>query len=341
MGLLEDLVNTPGVTGFEGAVRERIIKELKGFQYTVDNIGNLYYKFGKGSPKVLVMAHMDELGLFVSRIEESGAIRFRKVGGFDDVTILGLHVLIHTGKGPVQGIVAQRAPHLFPEPADRERRFATEEMYIDVGARSGAEVERMGIKMLDTVTPVKTFSYLANGRIAARALDDRAGCYALIKIIQAISKAKIDCEANLVFTVQEEIGLRGAGVASRKVKPDLAVAIDTVSVPGADGLPKNVPNIQPGDGALLRMVDSRAIGSPELREKVKALAKRKRIPVCESLTGGSTDMAEAQTQGARAIPICFPVRHTHTMVECISLRDLDAVASIVIEVIKNAKGMME
>jgi len=338
--LLEDLIATPGVTGYERPVRERITKELKGLPHSVDNIGNLYYKFGKGQLKVLVMAHMDELGLFVSRIEDSGAIRFRKVGGLDDVTILGRHWTIHTSKGAVPAIVAQRPPHLYPNEADRERRFTTEEMYLDAGAASRAEAERLGVAVLDMVTPVKTISYLANRRIAARALDDRAGCYALIQVIRAISRSKIDCEAHLVFTVAEEIGLRGAAVASRRIKPDLAVAIDTVSVPGADGLPANVPKIRPGDGALLRMVDSRAVASQEFRQKVKALAKRKRIPVCESLTGGSTDMAEAQLEGARAIPICFPVRHTHTMVECISLKDLDAVSSLIVEVIKNAKEMM-
>jgi len=341
MGLLEDLVMTPGVTGYERPVRERIIQELKGLPHSVDNIGNLHYVFGKGSPKVLVMAHMDELGLYVSRIEETGAIRFRKVGGLDDVTIPGRHWLIWTSKGPVPAVAAQRPPHLYPNEPDRERRFATDEMYLDAGANSRAEAERLGISVLDMVTPVKTFSYLANGRVAARALDDRAGCYALIEIVRKVAKAKIGCEAHLVFTVQEEIGLRGAAVASRKIKPDLAIAIDTVSVPGADGLPANVPKMKPGDGALLRMVDSRAVASQEFRENVKALARRKRIKVCESLTGGSTDMAEAQLEGARAIPICFPVRHTHTMVECISLNDLEAVVSIVVEVIKGAKGMMK
>jgi len=341
MGLLEDLVNTPGVTGFEDRVREKIITELKGHPYTIDNIGNLYYRFGEGSTRVLVMAHMDELGLIVSRIEENGAIRFRKVGGIDDVTILGLHVLIHTKKGPVPGVVGQRPPHLYPDIAERERRFTTEEMYIDVGARSAGETEKMGIRVLDPVTPVKTFSYLAGRRIATRGLDDRAGCYALINIIRAISWCKIDCEANLVFTVQEEIGLRGAGVASRKVKPDIAIAIDTVSVPGGDGLPRNVPRIEPGDGALLRIIDSRAIVPLQFRERVKDLARRKGIRFCESITGGSTDMAEAQTQGALAIPICFPVRYTHSMVECVSMSDVEAVIALTTEIIKNAKGLMK
>lgn len=332
MGLLEELLMAPGVPGFEGPVREIIVRELGGMKHAVDGIGNLHYVVGEGGKRLMVMAHMDEVGMVVARIEDNGTLRFRRLGGLDEATLRGRHVRIHTGEGEVGGVVAQRPPHLFP-PSERGKRDAGEEMYIDVGASSRKEVMDLGIRELDPVTPVKTITRLANGMVSARGLDDRAGCLALIRVLKVIAETGVECEVHCVFTVQEELGLRGARAASLNIRPNVAVAIDSMTVPGRDGLPRNVPLIEPGSGAALRLVDSRSVASLEMRRALVRLAGDGGIPLTVSASGGSTDAAEAQAGGALTMPVCFPVRYTHTMVETASMRDVDAVVSLVCELI--------
>lgn len=331
--LLKELVFAPGVSGWEDPVRDLITDKVKKYGKTeVDNMGNLTLTLGKGDRHALFVAHMDEIGLIVSHIEESGYIRVKKVGGIDDRILVGRTVDIYPqgGKTPVPGVIGLKPPHLMKDRAsEMSRVIGAEDILIDVGTRSDEETEALGIAKLSPVIMRKHFSLLQNDMVATRALDDRLGCAALILALKAMDPARLKHKVTFAWSVQEELGLRGAQALGHKLRPDYAVAIDSCTTGDSPMVDYHLSAVEVGGGPVLRMLDRMAFASRSMMKHVESTAKKASIPTQVAVTSGATDGAAIQTLGAAMIALAVPVRYVHSPVEVMSLRDFDYLVKLV------------
>ena len=331
--LLNELTALPGVSGSEKHVRDFIISKLKlGKSYRIDNIGNLITEFGEGNPHIALVAHMDEVGLIVTKIENDGSLRFRKVGGVDDRILVSRKIQIQTAAGPVSGVIGIKPSHLTTDPEEMKKSIPAEKLYIDVGTRSSKETGKLGIKILDTVTLEKGLVKLGKDMVVGRGLDDRVGCAILMQAYEQLKTRKIKGRITFVWSVQEEMGLRGAKVIAHTMKPDFVIVLDTISSGDSPGV--DVGHLQPavlGKGPALRYFDSLSIASPRLREIATQVAKNKRIPLQEIAAGGTTDATAVQEAGSAVIPIGVGMRNTHSTTETVSLKDIDNAIKLVVE----------
>ncbi len=318
--LLHDLVMTPGVTGFEEKIRERILEYASGFgEPTVDSMGNVHLRFGDGGVKIAVMAHMDEIGLVVSHVEKDGYIRFRKIGGVDDRMLYGRAVNIYTENGVVKGVIGLKPPHLSQR--DEMQSFIDwTKLAIDVGASTDEEVRKMGVGVLDPIIWEKQFITFGN-YVVTRGIDDRAGCALLIELAERLAKEPPKNEVTLIWTVQEEAGLRGARGAAHLNRFDEVYAVDTMTAGNMPGVEFHLSPVRSGAGPAIRFVDSRGVSSPRLRKKIREIASLNGIPYQEAVTGGSTDAAAVYEMGTEAIALAIPVKYTHSPVEMMHLAD--------------------
>lgn len=335
--LLSGLANLPGVSGYEGPVREHIVKELKiGKQARTDNIGNLILDLGNGKPHIALIAHMDEVGLVVTKVEDDGSLGFRKVGGVDDRILLSRKVKIQTAKGPVTGVIGIKPPHLMTDPEEMKKTVSYEKLRIDVGTRSRKETERLGVRVLDPVTLEKGLERLGKDLVVGRGMDDRVGCAILMESYRRLKDSKLRGRLTCVWSVQEEMGLRGARVIAHTLRPDYVIVLDTCSSRDSPGIVEG--HLQPavlGKGPALRFFDSASIASPVLREVAGRLARIKKIPIQEIAAGGTTDATAVQEAGSAVIPIGVGMRNTHSTTEIVSLKDVENAVRLVVELVKS------
>lgn len=322
--LIRDLVYVQGISGYEDDVRQKIVEYLKKFgEPKVDKLGNVYITFGEGKRHIAFMAHMDEIGMVVAHIEENGFIRLKKLGGVDARMLYGQYFEVFTKGGKrVTGIIGLKPPHISTE-NEMKSTPGIEDLYLDVGAKSRDDVLSMGISILDPVRWVKQF-YVLNGRyVVSRALDDRAGCAILLKLIENLSKNKLNNRVTFIFTLQEETGLRGArAITDRDI--DELYAIDSVSSGDIPRVDYYLSPVSLGNGPVIRFIDARGANSLSLKRKVEEIAVKNGIKIQQVFTGGSTDAAGTFDLGIPSLALCFPVRYTHTTVEMSSLDDIQS-----------------
>lgn len=333
--LLSDLTAIPGVSGAEKPVREFIISRLRlGKNSRTDNVGNLIAEIGSGSPHVALVAHMDEVGLIITRIEEDGSLRFKKSGGIDNRILLSRKVQIQTSKGPVNGVIGLKPPQLVIDPEEMNKVIPAEKMHIDVGTRSRKESEKLGVRLLDTVTLEKGLVMLGKDLVVGRGLDDRVGCAILMKIYEQLGTRKTKGKISCVWSVQEELGLRGAKVVSHTIKPDFVIVLDPCSSGDSPGVDHE--NLQPamlGEGPVLRYRDAQSVTSPKLREMANEIAKSKKIPLQEIWGGGSNDSVAIQESGSAVTTIAVGMRNTHSTTETVSLKDIENAVRLIVELV--------
>lgn len=344
---LEEFIRTPGVSGFEDDIRaliRRKVSEVKGTSSHVDDMGNLVVSLaggGKGK-HVVVVAHMDELGMLVTNIEQDGSICFRKMGGIDDRTLISRVVHIRTRKGVVPGVIGIKPPHLMENRDEMMKTVPAKELRVDVGTASKKETEALGVEVLDPMTLKKDFDIMRRKLVVARGLDDRFGCVAILEILRRMAgeASRLPVRLTFVWSVQEEIGLRGAFAIASRLQPDIVFAIDSGSTTDAPGMPRELAPFKLGKGPGLRLVDNRAVASPVLRAYIEKVAKRNRIPLQVLVTGGSTDAAAMQQMGCAAMPVAIPLRYTHSTVEVIHLDDLENLVRLMVKVLQGiGKGL--
>ncbi len=318
---LRELVMAPGVSGYEAPVREHIKSILKKYgEPKEDEVGNLYFSIGEGEELAFV-AHMDEIGMVVSYIEDDGYLRMRKLGGVDSRYQYGKAVEIFTDNGNiVNGVIGLKPIHLSAED-DLKKVIATEELLIDIGAANREEVAKLGIKPLDPVRWKKEFLILNDKYVASRGLDNRTGCAVLLMLIDRLASKKLTKKLTFIFTVQEETGLRGAKTFYREQFKEV-YAIDTVSAGDIANMQFHLSPARTGKGAVIRFVDSRGVSSQTLRKKIKMVSEKENIPVQELYALGSTDAAATFELGLNSIALCIPVKYTHSPVEMVHIADL-------------------
>lgn len=328
--LLKRLSEAPGLSSSEDNVRNIIYEELKGHADKVekDRLGNLIFTKEGKPPKVMLAAHMDEIGLMVKFIDEKGFVRFIKVGGFYDPSLLNQRVVIH-GEKDVYGVIGSKPPHLLKE-EEKKKEIKSEDMFIDVGALSREDCKKLGIKHGDPITLEREMIRLANNLVTGKAFDDRVGCAILIETFKGL---KTDNSVYAVFTVQEEVGLKGATVSSFKINPDVGIAIDVTTAGDYPGMKEHESPIYVGKGPAIKIADGRReslggglISHPLVRQLLIETAKAENIPhQVEILEGGTTDATaiHLSREGVPSGVLSIPTRYIHSAVEVLSLDDVE------------------
>jgi putative aminopeptidase FrvX len=325
--LLKNLSEVASIPGWEDRVRELVEKELKGLVDDVrtDALGNVIaHKKGKG-PKVMVAAHMDEIGFYVKHVDDKGFLRVQNVGGFDTRNLFARQVTVHTSKADLLGLMnpASKPVHI-STPDERNKIPTLPEFFIDTGL-SGDEAKKQ-VKVGDPVTlkqEAQTFGDLFTGK----AMDDRVAVFALLETLKYVKNKKLSCDLYAVFTAQEEVGLRGAITSAYGVEPEVGVALDVtlaVDTPGAS-LDQAVTVL--GKGVAIKVMDSASISDRGLVQAFVKLAEKEKIShQMEVLPLGGTDAAGIQKSraGVPSITLSIPCRYVHTVTECVHTDDVTA-----------------
>jgi len=330
--MLEEMIRVPGVSGYEDEIREHIRKKVAalGVKTKEDNIGNLIAVVGDKGPLVMFIAHMDELGLIVTKLEDDGSLRIRKVGGVDDRSLVGRVVLIQTRKGIVTGVLGLKPPHLMTESDDKKKVVSWEDVRVDVGTRSRKETEKLGVRVLDPMVIKKDISYITSDIICSRGIDNRMGCTVLIDALSKLKDSNLPIRIAFIWSVQEETGLTGAKVAGFTMRPDYVFAIDTMTTTDAPKQGETFEKVCLGQGPAMRMFDNYAIASPKMRKLVENVARAAKIPLQYGSGGGTTDGSVVQEFGALMMALGFPMRYTHSPTECASLKDMNNMSKLVV-----------
>ena len=339
--LLEALTNAPGPSGFEGPVRDIVtigLNEL-GAEISHDGLGSVIGRFDgpPGSPRVMVTAHMDEVGLLVQYIRPDGFIKFKTLGGWLDQALIDQRWVINTRDGRVHGVSGIRTIHVTPA-SERNQVWGRDTISIDVGATSQADAERLGIRPGDPIAPWSPFTVLANDRYAAKAWDDRVGLGVMLEAMKRIQQRGVQLPSTiyLVATVQEEIGLRGAATSVPLVNPDLGISIEA-------GVSADYPGARPeqaqerlGGGPGIFLLDSSMLPNTKLRDFFFKVAEAEGITLqADVLTGYGQDGAEIQTfdTGRPALNMTVPTRYLHSHTGIIDRRDFEGAVELLVAVL--------
>ncbi len=326
--LLQELVETPGVSGNEHRIRDVIRSHVEdeADSIEVDDLGNLIARKGSGDKTLMVVAHMDQIGLTVRRIDENGFIHVSKVGGMFEVGASNQRVTIHASDGDdVTGVIGMKPPHL-QKGDERKQVPEMKKLFVDIGAEDADDVEELGIRVGDYISYDRDFTELAGDRVTGPAFDDRVGCAVAI---DAFNRFDEDYELAAVFSVQEEVGTKGARTSAFGIDPDVALAID-VSMAG------DVPAVEPdestdsiGDGVGIDMIQAggRGLITPEtVKNWLIETAEDGDHNYYRSLyDGGATDAASVYLvrDGIPTGSIGVPARHIHSPIEVVSISDME------------------
>ena len=307
--LLKKLMLTPSVSGREDKIREVIYNEIKDYcdEISTDAMGNLIARKKGNGKKIMFCAHMDEIGFFASFITSEGNIKVSAVGGIN--TLSASHQCVISENG-VRGVLVPSSSKEMPK---------CEDMYIDIGAKNKKQAEKL-VKVGDFFVCEPKIEKLQNQRYIGRPFDDRVGCAILV---DAIKKVNSENDLYFVFSVQEEVGGRGAKPAAFAIAPDYGIALDVTMV-GEKGGPLNM-DVKLGGGCAIKIKDSSLISSPELVSKMREIAKKRKIKYQdEILPAGGTDASPMQIagRGAKVSVISIPNAYIHTSCEMIDMFDV-------------------
>jgi len=326
--LLKALSEADGVSSQEGEVAKIMSGYFRkaGLKCEIDNFGNvLAYKSIKKNPLILG-AHMDEIGLMVKHIDDKGFLRFIKIGGIDDRTLVNQQVLVRTKKALIPGVIGSKPPHIMK---DEERKTTIEykSLFIDVGASNAKEAQKMGIEIGNSVTFATRFTRMGSKMVSGKALDNRLGCYALLQLAKGLKDNIV-----LAGTSQEEVSTlgKGAKTASFRLDPRAFIAVDT-SVAGdhPELRPEDAP-VCLGKGPVIALVEAGARGNiadKDLAQKLMELAKRSKIPFqLEVIDAGATDASSVGNlkSGIPSIALGIPTRYIHSTVGVAHIDDVEA-----------------
>jgi putative aminopeptidase FrvX len=324
VALLKEICEVPGAPGFEQPIRKVVLRELANLpvEVSVDNMGNVIaFKKGRSNKKVMVAAHMDEIGFMVSYIDDEGFVRFNTLGGFDPKTLTAQRVIIH-GKKPVIGVMGSKPIHVM-SPEERTKMPKTTDYFIDLGMPK-AEVEKY-ITIGDPITRDRELIEMGDC-VNCKSIDNRVSVYILIETLKELAETPYDVYG--VFTVQEEVGLRGALVASHHISPDFGFGLDTTIAYDVPGARPEEKITELGKGVAIKLMDTSSIADYRMVRFMKEVAGNHKIKwQPEVLTGGGTDTAGMQhmsKQGVIAGAVSIPTRHIHQVIEMAHKEDIRA-----------------
>ena len=316
-----------GVSGRENAVRDYIINEVSAYADSIetDPLGNLIvFKKGKNTPKNKVMldAHMDEVGLMITYINSDGTLEFDRVGGIDKRVMLGKPVTV--GENKIQGVIGVKATHMVPA---AEKLNMPSTMYIDIGADSKEEAEKV-VSLGDYVCFNSEFVEFGDGLIKGKALDDRAGCAILIDMI----KSELPYDMYFNFAAGEEVGFGIAQTAFYKVQPDYAIVVETTTAADLADVPENKKVCSLGNGGVISFMDRRTIYPKELFDRAFELAETHGIKAqVKSLVAGGNNagVIHKTAGGIRTITVSLPCRYLHSPSCVLKKEDIEESAKLI------------
>jgi endoglucanase len=333
--LLKTLCEMPGVPGHEERVRALIEAEVADLfdSIVTDPMGSLLCRrdaAGPDAPKIMLLCHMDEIGFLVSHIDKKGFLYLQPVGGFDPRNLFSRRVLVCTDEGDFKGVMNPGGkPIHISAPEDRKKVPDVGDFFVDLGM---GEKARDVVKVGDYVVMDEPFIEIGD-KFVSKALDNRIACWLGIEAIRALGDKARGAEIHVVFTTQEEVGLRGARTSSYRVKPDIGLGIDVTLSCDTPGIPEKDATTQQGEGFGLHVRDSSFIADKGLVRDIEALAIKRNIPFQRTmLAAGGQDGAAAQqaAAGARAVGITVGTRYIHTVTEMIAKDDLQAALDILV-----------
>jgi endoglucanase len=335
--LLAELSEASGPPGSEDRVREIVRARLHASTDRVDDlamgcIDGVRMPAGDAAGRLMIAAHMDEIGLMVTHVDDRGFLRFIPLGGWDARTLVGQRVLVH-GREDLVGVVGSTPVHLLDEAA-RGKAPKMEDLTIDLGlpGERAQELVRKG----DVATRMRSLIRMGD-LVTGKALDDRVGVYVMLEGLRTAGPSRMEVHATA--TAQEEVGLRGARTAAHRIAPDVAVAIDTCPADDGPGTPSSGPSTRLGEGVAIRVMDASAIGHPGLVSLLVDLAGQRDIPHQLHVSNkGGTDTASLQMTGRGAIAGCIsiPTRYVHTSVEACHPDDIEAAVALTAAFIEEA-----
>ncbi len=342
--LLTTLADAHGLSGYEDDIAALLKSELEPLvdEVSIDKMGNVVaVRRGEG-PTVMLAAHMDEIGLMVSHVDDEGFLRFVPLGGWSDQTILGQRVLVHTRDGQrIPGVIGSRPPHLM-DADERKKVIKIKDMFIDCGAAGTDAAAAMGVEIGATVTIDRELRRLGPDLVTGKALDNRAGCVMMVAALALLKDKQVRATIQAVGTVQEEVGLKGARTSAYGLSPDVAIATD-VTIPGDHpGVTKSESPVVLGKGPVITLIDAAGRGVIAPRPVVRWLretAEKASLPYQLQVGNGGTTDATAISITKTGIPcsvVSVATRYIHSPVEVLSLRDLEHGAALIAAAIESA-----
>jgi len=324
VALLKKICETPGAPGFEQRIRSLVLEEIKTLadEISIDPMGNVIaIKKGKEDKRVMVAAHMDEISFVVTHIDEEGFIRFHTLGGFDAKTLTSQRVIVH-GKKDIIGVMGSKPIHLMTA-EERGKPVPIQEYYIDTGM-TAEEVNDL-ISIGDPITRERQLIEMGHC-VNSKSIDNRVSVFILIEVLRVLKGQEVPYDIYAVFTVQEEVGLRGAIAAAHSINPDYGFGLDTTIAFDVPGSHKHEQVTRLGDGAAIKIMDGSTICDYRMVKYLKELADKKKIKwQPEILPRGGTDTAGIQRygkSGAIAGAISIPTRHIHQVIEMANKEDI-------------------
>lgn len=345
--LLKRLTDVIGPSGFEEEVREviREIVEPLVDDVRVDPLGNLIAtRRGTGNRTLMLDAHIDEIGFIVSVIEPDGFLRFTQTSGWDPRIVPAHAVTIVTDFGTkVKGYIGTPPPHI-QGPEDRDKPYRLEDLFIDIGASSADEVAALGIRTGSPLVIAYPFEQLNDRTIMARAIDNRAACAVLIQVLQLTAGLELDVNLVACFSTQEEVGLRGAGVAAYQVQPDLAIVLETTVAADVPGIPATRRPTSFGRGPAIVVLDNTMITRGSIVRGITEFANERMIPWQYRIPyGGGTNAGAIQRSrgGVSTGVISLPVRYFHSPYALMRLDDFEQTVRLVTELVRSGDRFID
>ena len=328
--VLEPLMLAPGVSGREEKVREAILQQLPAWarqSAVVDGSGNLLVSAGSGGERLLFIAHMDETGFEITGLEADGTARVKSLGGFFTTLYEAQRVVVHTRGGELAAIVRPRQDYL--DPRSTALPFVEGDVVVDFGTSTLEATRRLGVSKGDWITIPKIFRRLAGDRAAGRSVDDRAGCTALVQAVGRLDPKSLKNRVTFAWSVQEEVGLKGAEAIAGRSSFDVVFAVDTFVSSDSPLETQTFADAILGEGPVLRAMDNSNLSPEASLEKVQRIAASRKLPLQIGLTHGGNDGSVFPAYGAIDIPLSWPTTYSHSPVELIHQRDLDHLGRLV------------
>jgi putative aminopeptidase len=339
--LTKELMLIPGLSGYETRVRKRLRQDMESldFKTSTDRLGNLIATLDGKGPSVMLIAHMDQLGFVVRKIEANGLIRLERLGGVPERALAAQEVLICVGEGKdIPAVIANKSHHA-TTPEEKYRVVPYAELYVDAGFRSAAEAHKAGVDVGSPVVYAPRAFDMANDHIAGTSVDDRAACAVMVEVARALKAKPIHPTVHFVFSVQEEFNLRGALPAAQVLQPDICIQLDLVLATdtpdmGARG------NVALGQGPGMGLYSFHGRGTlngclphPALVKLFDDTANALKLNLQRSAhIGGLTETSYVQLvgSGVACIDVGFPCRYTHSSLEVCDAGDLEQLTTLLI-----------
>jgi endoglucanase len=334
LDLLSELCRTGGPPSREERIREIVVRELEPIvdRVEIDRMGNVIAtraprgraRAGAKARRLMISAHMDEISLMVTHIEKNGFLRFTTLGGFDPKTLSAQRVIVHA-KNDLLGVIGSKPVHIMTD-EEKGKMPKVETFFIDVGLPR-AKVEKL-VRIGDLVTRERDFVEIGD-TVSTKSLDNRMGVFVMIEAVRKTRTHAVEILA--VATTQEEVGIRGASVAARNLKPDLGIALDVTLANDVPGAPAHDAVTHLGQGAAIKVMDSSVVCDFRIVDALREVAERKKIPYqMEVLPKGGTDTAAIQRAGTGAPAGCIsiPTRYVHSVIEMCHKKDIQASISL-------------